>query len=322
MPFFIPYHYPYQMLTNLLLVEKYRPSTLDDCILPDRIKKAIKDAIQSNTMQHMIFHGPAGTGKTSLAKAICNDIGADLMYINASNETGIDVVRTKVLNFASTSSFDGNLKVVLLDEFERMSSSAQDSLKAIQEMFSESTRFIMTSNNQQKIIAPILSRSVVFDFTLTSAERDELIPLAFKRVVGILKAEKIAFDPKSVASLIQKHYPDMRKTLNEIQRYSANGTIDAGILVQENTTTDELIEFLKNKKFTDVRKWLARNPDLDHQQLFRYFYDNLTTLFQPKSIPEVVLLIGQYQYYASRVVDQEINMMACLIELVKEAEWK
>jgi replication factor C small subunit len=206
---------------------------------------------------------------------------------------------------------------------DRLSSSAQDSLKATMEQFAgATTRFIMTSNNKQKIIAPIMSRSTMYDFTMTTDERNALIPIAFKRIATILKAENIEYDPKSVASLVQKHYPDMRKTLNEIQRYSSNGKIDAGILIQENTTTDELIGFLKNKKFGDVRKWLARNPDLDHQLLLRHFYDNLTELFTPQTIPEVILILSQYQYYASRVVDQEINTMACLIEMVKGSEWK
>ena len=305
-----------------LLVEKYRPETIDDCILPERIKSVLKEQIKKKQINNMLFSGTAGLGKTSAAKAICQEIGADVLYLNFSNETGIDTVRHRVAQFASTVSFDGNLKVIIGDEFERLSVQGQDALKAMIEQFHKTTRFIFTTNNKNRIIDPILSRCVDFEFNPTEAEKPELITMAFARVVKILKAEQIEYDGKSVAALVKKYYPDLRKILNEIQRYSASGTIDSGILVQENTTLDTLIEHLKNKKFGDVRKWLARNPDLDHQALFRHFYDNLTELFNPSSIPDAVLILAQYQYYATRVIDQEINTMACLIELVKDVQWK
>lgn len=309
------------MTETYLLVEKYRPSTVAECILPKRIKDQISAFTAKKEIPHLMFYGTAGLGKTSLAKAICKDIGADCMYINASNETSIDVVRNKITQFASTSSFDGNLKVVVLDEMDRLSNNAMDSLKATMEAFHQSTRFIFTSNNIHKIIDPIRSRCIEFDFNPTSVEKEDMMVQALKRVVTILKKEQIEFDIKSVASLLQKHYPDLRKTINEIQRYASTGKIDSGILVQPETSIDELVSNLKAKKFNDVRKWLARNADTDHQTIFRYFYDNLN-LFDPKSIPNVILVLAEYQYKASFVVDQEINTMACLIDIVQAAEWK
>lgn len=309
------------MTEAYLLVERYRPSTVADCILPKRIKDQINGFISKKEIPHLMFYGTAGLGKTSLAKAICNDIGADCMYINASSETGVDVVRNKITQFASTSSFDGNLKVVILDEFDRMGAHAMDSLKSTQEAFHQSTRFIFTSNNIHKIIDPIRSRCIEFDFNPTQEEKTDMMAQALKRVMTILKKEEIEFDVKSVVSLLQKYYPDLRKTINEIQRYASTGKIDSGILVQPETSIDELVANMKGKKFNDIRKWLARNADTDQNIIFRYFYDNLS-LFEGKSIPVVILILAEFQYKSAFVVDQEINTMACLIEIVQGAEFK
>ncbi len=309
------------MTETYLLVEKYRPATVADCILPTRIKDQINSFISKKEIPHLMFYGSAGLGKTSLAKAICNDISADCMYINASNETSIDVVRNKITQFASTSSFDGNLKVVICDETDRLTNNAMDALKATMEAFHQSTRFIFTSNNIHKIIDPIRSRCIEFDFNPSQSEKEDMMVKSLKRIVGILKKEAIEFDIKSVASLLQKHYPDLRKTINEIQRYSSTGKIDSGILVQPETSMDELISNMKTKKFNEVRKWLARNSDTDHQTIYRHFYDNLN-LFAGNSIPTVILILADYQHKAAFVMDQEINTMACMIEIVQAAEWK
>lgn len=306
---------------SFLLVEQYRPDTIDECILPVRIKDKIKQFVSKGQIPHLMFYGTAGLGKTSLAYAICNEINADYIYINASSENSIDVVRNKISQFASTASFEGNLKVVILDEADRLSSAAMDSLKSVQEQFHQSTRFIFTSNNIHKIIDPIRSRCIEFDFNPTDSEKQELLVLAMKRVVSILKKEEIKFDIPAVAGLVKKYYPDLRKTLNEIQRYSASGQIDSGVLVAPNTTIDELVVSMRGKKLNDIRKWLARNSDFDPTSVFRYFYDNLD-MFVPQSIPNIILILAQYQSYSAVVVDQEINMAACLVEVCQAAEWK
>lgn len=305
-----------------LFVEKYRPTKIDDCILPSAVKTELKAYIASGEITNMIFAGSAGVGKTSLAKAIAAELGADVLYINMSNETGIDVVRNQIVQFASTASFEGNLKIVIGDEAERLSQNAQDSLKATQESFHKNTRFIFTTNNINKLIDPIKSRCNVFDFKIPEDEKKDLLAQMMKRCVEILRLENIEFDAKAIVALVQKNFPDFRKTLNELQRYSTYGKIDAGILVTEATSFDELVGAMKTKKFADVRKWIARNADVDSSALYRYFYDSLTTLFEGKSIPNIILILAQYQHYATSVVDQEINNIACMVEIMGAAEWK
>jgi len=305
-----------------LFVEKYRPSKIDDCILPSAVKTELKAYIASGEITNMIFAGSAGVGKTSLAKAIAAELGADVLYINMSNETGIDVVRNQIVQFASTASFEGNLKIIIGDECERLSQNAQDSLKATIESFHKNARFVFTTNNINKVIDPIKSRCNVFDFKIPDDEKKDLLAQMMKRCVEILRLENIEFDTKAIVALVQKNFPDFRKTLNELQRYSTYGKIDAGILVSEATSFDELVAAMKTKKFADVRKWIARNADVDSSSLYRYFYDNLTTLFEGKSIPNIILILAQYQHYAASVVDQEINNIACMVEIMGAAEWK
>lgn len=307
---------------SFLWVEKFRPTSIQDCILPTSIKKEISAFISDGQISNMVFSGTAGVGKTSAAKAIANELGADVLYINMSNETGIDVVRNQIVQFASTASFEGNLKIVIGDEAERLSANAQDSLKATIESFHKNTRFIFTTNNYSKLIDPLKSRCNHFEFKISDSEKKDMMAQMMKRCVEVLKLQSIDFDSKAIVSLVQKHFPDFRKTLNELQRYSTYGKIDAGILVAESTTFDELVTSMKEKKFADVRKWIARNSDLDPSTLFRYFYDNLTTLFDGKSIPNVILILAQYQHYAASVVDQEINNIACMVEIMGNAQWK
>lgn len=305
-----------------LFVEKYRPTKIDDCILPSSIKTELKAYIASGEINNLIFSGNAGVGKTSLAKAIANELNADVLYLNLSVDTGIDVVRNQITQFASTASFEGNLKIVIGDEAERLGSNAQDGLKATQESFHKNTRFIFTTNNINKLIDPIKSRCNVFDFKIPDDEKKDLLAQMMKRCVEILRLEKIDFDTKAIVALVQKNFPDFRKTLNELQRYSTYGKIDAGILVSEATSFDELVTAMKAKKFADVRKWIARNADVDSSALYRHFYDNLTSLFEGKSIPNIILILAQYQHYATSVVDQEINNIACMVEIMGAAEWK
>ena len=307
---------------NFLWVEKYRPKTVKECILPNSIKTELQTFLDSNQIPHFLFSGSAGVGKTSASKAIADQLGADLLYINASNETGIDVIRNKVVQFASTASFEGNLKIVLLDEADRISANGQDALKATMEEFSKTTRFILTSNNKNRLIEPLHSRLTTFDFRIPEDEKKELLAQMMKRCAVILKQEGIEYDTKSLVSLVQKNFPDFRKTLNELQRYSTYGKIDAGVLIAEATSYEDLIGFMKEKKFKDVRSWIAKNSDLDPSAIFRYFYDNLGDLFEGKSQPNVVLLIAEAQKTAAIVVDQEINLCAFAIEVMGLAEWK
>lgn len=307
---------------SFLFVEKYRPKKLKDCILPKSVKTEIASYIKSGEISNMIFSGTAGVGKTSVAKAICHELGADTLYINMSNETGIDVVRNQIVQFASTASFDNNLKIIIGDECERLSQNAQDSLKATIESFHKNTRFIFTTNNVNKLIEPLRSRCNQFEFKIPDSEKKDLMAQIMRRCVEILKLESIEFDPAAIVALVQRHFPDFRKTLNELQRYSTYGKIDSGILVEESTDFDVLTEAMKTKKFADVRKWIARNSDMDASTLFRYFFDNLTILFEGKSIPNVILILAQYQNYAAIVVDQEINNIACMVEIMGAAEWK
>lgn len=305
-----------------LWVEKYRPQTIEECILPPKMKSEIGAFIKDGSITNMLFSGTAGVGKTTLAKAICNQINADMLYINMSNQTSIDVIRTQIVQFASTASFEGNLKVVLGDEAERLSAQAQDASKGIIEEFHKNTRFIFTTNNVHKIIDPIRSRCTHFEFKVSDADKKPMMAQMMKRCAEILKLEGIEYETSAIVALVSKNFPDFRKTLNELQRYSTYGKIDAAILAQEATSFEDLVTSMKEKKFADVRKWVAKNGDMDSATLFRYFYENLTSIFEGKCIPSIILVLAQYQHYATHVVDQEINNIACIVEIMGVAQWK
>jgi DNA polymerase III delta prime subunit len=305
--------------------EKYRPKRVADCILPDRIKDIFLSHISNGQLnQHLLLNGGPGIGKTSIAKAVVDELNADLLFINASIDCNIDTLRTKITNFASSVSFSQQPKIVILDEADGLNpQSFQPALKAFMEEFSSNCKFILTSNLKSKLIEPIHSRCAVIDFDLTKEEA-ALIQVAFwKRLCEILDKEGIAFEKPVLAKVVSKFYPDFRKTINELQRYSCNGEINTGILsAMGDVKISELIGYLKNKEFTDMRKWVAQNVNMNSAIIFRRIYDSLYDVLEPSSIPQAVLIIADYQYKAAFCADLEINLVACCTELMGECSFK
>jgi len=307
-----------------LWVEKYRPQKIEECILPKNLKETFKQFVQTGELPNFLFCGTAGVGKTTVAKALCNEIGAEYLLINGSEESGIDVLRTKIKSFASTVSLTDSKKVIILDEADYLNpNSTQPALRAFIEEFSNNCRFIFTCNYKNRIIEPLHSRCSVIDFKIENAEKQEIAASFFKRTMGILKAENIDADQKVVAELVTKHFPDWRRVLNELQRYSVSGKIDAGILV--NMTEDSFKDLLKNmkdKNFTEVRKWVAKNGDSETINIFRQLYDTASVHLEPASIPQLVLILADYQYKAAFVADHELNLMAALTEVMSSCKMK
>jgi DNA polymerase III delta prime subunit len=309
--------------SEYLWSQRYRPATIADCILPDSIKSVLQGFVEQQNVPNILLAGGAGTGKTTAAYALCNEIGADVLFINASNENGIDIIRDKLTKFASSVSLDGNLKVVILDEAERGTGAFQDALKSFMETFSKNTRFILTTNNKNKLIDPIISRCTTIDFKIEKKEQPKLASQLFKRLKTILDENSIEFEPKVLQSLIIKYYPDNRKVINELQRYSATGScIDVGILSSlSNDSVSELSGFLKAKDFTSIRKWVANNDNDEPSALFRALYERLVIELKPSSIPEAVLILSKYSYQSSFVVDHQLNNCACFVEIMSSVDF-
>jgi DNA polymerase III delta prime subunit len=312
------------MSDQFLWVEKYRPKTIDECILPESLKQTFKEFIASGQLPNFLFSGTAGVGKTTVAKALCNEVGAEYLLINGSEESGIDILRTKIKSFASSVSLTDSKKVVILDEADYLNpNSTQPALRAFIEEFSNNCRFIFTCNYKNRIIEPLHSRCSVVEFKIENNEKQEIAGSFFKRTSSILKGENIEFDQKVVAELITKHFPDWRRVLNELQRYSISGKIDAGILL--NITEEsfkDLVKNLKDKNFTEVRKWVAKNSDSDSINIFRQLYDTATINMEVASIPQLVLILADYQYKAAFVADHELNLMAALTEVMAQCKFK
>lgn len=305
--------------------ERYRPQVVSDCILPLATKKLAEGIVEQGKCPTLLFTGSAGTGKTTLANCIANELNADFMIINASLETGIANIRTKVLQFASTVSFTDSKKITLLDEADGLSGDAQASLRAFTEEFAGNHSFIFTCNFKNKLIEPLLSRCQIIDFRIPGSEKSKLAMQFFKRVTQILDLEGIVYDKKVVAEVVNHHFPDFRRCLNELQRYSVGGIIDSGILAEFNGDSfNELIQTLKDKKFSAMRKWVAQNNDLESSSLFRMFYDSAIEKLEPKSIPALVMLLSDYQFKESFVADKEINRAAFLTEILVSGDfqWK
>ena len=311
-------------MSEFLWVEKYRPQTIDDCILPDSLKKTFKEFIASGQLPNFLFCGTAGVGKTTVAKALCNEIGAEFLLINGSEESGIDVLRTKIKSFASTVSLTDSKKVVILDEADYLNAnSTQPALRGFIEEFSNNCRFIFTCNFKNRIIEPLHSRCSVIEFKIDNKDKQQIAANFFKRAAGILKEQNIEFDPKVVAEVVTKHFPDYRRNLNELKRYSVAGKIDAGILVNlSQESFRELVGFLKEKKFGDVRKWVAKNSDIETTQLFKELYDNSVEFLEPSTIHHLVLILADYQYKAAFVADHELNTTAAMVEIMMQCKFK
>ena len=310
---------------QFLWVERYRPQKIDDCVLPQALKDTFKQYITQGELPSFLFSGTAGVGKTTVAKALCNEIGAEYILVNGSDEgRSIDVLRTTIKGFASTVSLTDAKKVVIVDEADYMNAqSVQPALRSFIEEFSGNCRFIFTCNFKNRIIEPLHSRCAVIEFKIDSKDKQEIAASFFKRAVQILKQENIEFDPKVVAELITKHFPDYRRILNELQRYSVSGKIDSGILLNMSEESfKDLVKLLKDKNFTEVRKWVAKQTDADTTSLFRELYDTASVNMDPNSIPQLVLTLADYQYKAAFVADHELNIMAALTEVMANCKFK
>ncbi len=314
------------MNDEFLWVEKYRPKKIEDCILPESTKKTFLDFLEKGEVPNLLLAGPAGCGKTTVAKALCNELGADVYVINGSDEGRfLDTVRNNAKNFASTVSLSSSAKhkVIIIDEADNTTPDVQLLLRASIEEFSRNCRFIFTCNYKNKIIEPLHSRCAVVEFSVNAKHKPQLQAEFFKRLNGILDTERIQSDTKVLVELINKHFPDWRRILNECQRYSAGGKIDSGILAHfSDVKINDLIKHLKEKNFTEVRQWVVSNLDNDPGTILRRVYDSLYDSVDPPSIPAAVLIIAKYQYQIAFVADQEINLLAALTEIMVECEFK
>lgn len=310
-------------MEHLIWCEKYRPKKVSECILPERIKKTFQAYADKKQIPHMLLHGTPGTGKTSIAKALCDDVGCEWMMINGKEENGIDVLRTKIRSFASTISLVGGRKVIIIDEADNMTTSLQEGMKSAIEEFSKNCSFILTCNNKQRILEAIHSRCPAIEFKLVNGEKAKMAAELMKSIENILTLENVTFDKQTLAALITKYFPDFRRTINELQRYSQSGTIDAGILTQlVNIDLKDLIVFLKDKDFNKVQKWCKSNSDNDPNSIYRLIYNALAEFLVPISVPQIILTIAKYQYQAAFAADSEIQLLACLVEIMIDGTFK
>ena len=307
-----------------LWVEKYRPSTLSDCILPSQLKKDFNQILKQKELQNMLLTGTAGTGKTTVAKAMCKELNLDYIKINGSEESGIDTLRNKIKQFASSVSLEGGYKVVILDEADYLNpQSTQPALRGFIEEFSANCRFILTCNFKNRIIEPLHSRCSVIEFGIPKGQKQSIAAGMMERLEYILTTEGVSYEQPVLAELIMKYFPDFRRTINELQRYGVSGRIDSGILINVNdVSVGNLMNHLKVKDFRKMRQWVADNIDIEPAAMFRKIYDSSTEYVNPQSIPQLILTLADYQYKDSFVADHELNMVACLTEIMAGVEFK
>ena len=310
-------------MNDLLWVEKYRPRTVADCILPDEFKSTFQSYVDRKEIPHLLLCGGAGVGKTTIAKALCEQVGCDYLFVNGSDESGIDTFRTKIKNYASSMSFTGTKKVIIIDEADYLNpNSTQPAMRAAMEEFALNCTFIMTCNYKSRIIEPLHSRCAVIEFKLRKEDKPKMAMAFMKRTAEILTAEKIPYDKAVLAEVVKKHFPDYRRVLNELQRYSVSGKIDSGILTSiADVSLNDLITSLKDQNFGAMRKWVADFGGDDPAKIYRKIYDSLYDVMDKSTIPNAVLILAKYQYQSAFVADQELNLTACLTEMMVECKF-
>ena len=309
---------------EFLWVEKYRPQTIEECILPQSLKKTFQQIVDTGDMHNMLLTGSAGLGKTTVARALCSELNLDYLIVNASEEGNIDTLRSKIKQFASSVSLSGGVKVVILDEADYLNAqSTQPALRGFIEEFSANCRFILTCNFKNRIIEPLHSRCSVIEFNTTKKQLSELCALFMKRMQTILETEAVDYNNKILAELIMRYAPDWRRVINECQRYSSSGQITSDILIGlSDQNIAALVKNLKDKDFKNMRAWVTNNADIDSSVIFRRIYDTLYDFASPHSIPAIILILADYQYKAAFVADKELNTVACLTEIMASSEWK
>ena len=311
------------MTDDFIWCEKYRPRKINDCVLPESLKGTFTQLLSTGELPNMIFSGGPGIGKTTVARALCNELELDYLLVNGSEEGNIDTLRGRIKQFASTVSLQGGYKVVILDEADYLNpQSTQPALRAFIEEFSKNCRFILTCNFRNRIIEPLHSRCSVYEFAIPNSEKPKIAAGFFKRLTQILETENVTYDNKTLAALVEKYFPDWRRVLNECQRYSVSGTIDPGILVNlGDENVKNLMTYLKEKDFGKMRRWVADNIDTEPAAIFRKIYDTMSDHVKPESVPQIVLILAQYQYWNAFVADHELNVVACMTEIMVTAEW-